>query len=148
MLGALILSVLLLIYGFWASIRGQKIAKGIIAFLYLIYALALLALGISLLALKTKLLETIDDFMAKDVEVRTEIETYFECIWNETGETSCKTMVENVFNRLGLWIGIGLIALFVLLIIGDIVAWKWIREWEEVSKSGSQTLTAPLTYSW
>jgi hypothetical protein len=152
---AMCVSVLLLFYGFWASACGRKAAKISLAVIYLVYGLVLLAIGIALLALKSNIIDTVQSFFVDkpvDDKVRTAFEKEFDCKWTpepET-ETDCKKKFQDLYGSFGVGIAAGLIVLFALLLVGDIIAWRWLcNNWEDVPEAAKQpTMTSPLTYSW
>jgi hypothetical protein len=151
-IAAMCVSILLLCYGFWASACGGKGAKYSLAIIYLVYALVLLAIGIALLALKNQITDAVETFFTKKPEedaVRTAFENELGCKWNTTTEPQCKDKFEQLYKSVGIGVGAGLIVLFAVLLLGDIVAWRWLcSKWEEAPTSAKPTMTSPLTYSW
>jgi hypothetical protein len=160
---AMCASILLLIYGFYASLSGGPCHKAILSFVYLIFALALGAFGICILALKKQIIKVVGDQWAKGTEFVHKFENQLNCTdWNSTSNTSstsststgekqsCKQVFEDFYRTFGTGISIGLIVLFGLLMIGDVFAWKFVcdKEHKKDEKGPSQSLTAPLTYSW
>jgi hypothetical protein len=149
---AMCVSILLLVYGFWASTCGGKGAKYSLAVIYLVYAFVLLAIGVVLLALKGKIIDAVDDYftgLAPDAKVRTAFEDEFNCKWNATVEVECKVKFEDMYKSFGIGVAAGLIVLFAILIAGDIVAWKWLcSTWDDDTTGPKANVTTPLTYSW
>jgi hypothetical protein len=156
-IAAMCASVLLLLYGLWASACGGKGVKYSLALVYLVYALGLLALGVSILALKERITDAVDDFFTREdpaSQVRTTFERELGCKWAAApGEeaVNCSKKVEDLYRSFGVGIAAGLIVLFAILLAGDVVAWRWLcSKWEDEEPAGAkpQTMTSPLTYSW
>jgi hypothetical protein len=147
LIGALITSIILLLYGFWASLFGRKLAKVVLIYLYSVYAVWLLGFGICLLALRTTVLTRINNFMDRDLDLRTYLELHFDCEWNATDDSSCKNRFEDVYDIFGTWIGLGLIGVCVILVAGDLVAWKNIGKLKNNEDSVKLSLlTLPFSY--
>jgi hypothetical protein len=149
---AMVVSLLLLIYGFYASICGGKAAKFSLAVIYLIYALVLLAIGVALLAIKDTIIDAVEDYFLSDTtaeDVRSKFETEFKCEW-EGNATNCKTKIQDLYKSFGVGIAAGLIVLFAILLLGDIIAWRWLcSKWEDGPAGGQGgDVKTPLTYSW
>jgi hypothetical protein len=146
----MVVSFLLLIFGFWASFRGAVWAKALLAVIYALYAVILLAIGILLLAMKNQITDAVQEYFdINPGEFRDKFEEALNCSWNDTNVT-CLEKFKDIYGTFGIGIGVGLILLAVVLLVGDGFAWKWICEkckYKEASSSQKQ-LTAPLTYSW
>jgi multidrug efflux pump subunit AcrB len=148
---AVCVSGLILFYGVWASIWGGKCPKALLAVFYAIYALLLGALGIVILALKKQIIDEMGHVFATQPDFQKALQDAADCQdWNDTEET-CKQVIEKFYGSFGLGAGIALIALFVVLLVGDGFAWKWTcQKWDGLDDGSSEkpATTTPLRYSW
>ncbi|OHT08688.1 hypothetical protein TRFO_04750 [Tritrichomonas foetus] len=164
---ALCVTALVFIFGIYSSCCGNKCTKGILTFIYLIYALVLAALGISLLIFKNKLpgyfREAYDSGKFSKEDIAT-LEETFNCQFPEsengtslllndtdTNQTDCFEMFESYVKDYGLWLGIALIILFVILFIGVVLACRLACKKDEESTGThpvKEQVSTPLTYGW
>ena len=156
----LCLSVLLLIYGFYASCCGNRCHKCLLSVFYLIFSITLGAVGVALLAVKGK----IEEGLAKlwetgQTQVTSALEDGFKCIsWDNHSiaeSERCRTKIMNFYSKYGNIGGGCLIALFVVLMAGTVLAFRFVCKSEPKSDKASSTqpngkdqFTTPLTYGW
>jgi hypothetical protein len=148
---AMVVSFLLLVFGFWSSFRGPPCSKAVLAVIYAIYAVALLGIGVCLLAMKGQITDAVQEYFDDNPgELRDAFQEGLNCSWNDTNAASCLDKFKEIYDTFGIGIGVGLIVLAVVLLIGDGFAWKWFCEtWRNREVLSNQTnLTEPLTYSW
>jgi hypothetical protein len=124
---AMALSGWLLITGFWASIWGNPCAKQAIPIIYLVYGVILLLLGICGLALKQQILTAIKDYFdGHPGRQRGLFEQVFNCSWNATNTVlDCMNELSETYTQYGTGFCIGFIALFAILLIADVLTWKF-----------------------
>jgi hypothetical protein len=155
---AMCVSILLLIYGFYASVYGGPCQKAVLSLIYLIFALAMGAFGICILALKKQITTAIGNEWNKGGDFVSNFEKQLKCqSWDNDSacnspepDRCCKHVFEDFYAKFGTGIGAGLIVLFVILMVGDVFAWKFVCEKakKKDEKGPSQSLTTPLTFSW
>jgi hypothetical protein len=150
---AVSVSFLLLLFGFWASIWGGRCSKSLLAIFYLVYAIALGGLGIVVLVLKNRIITQVGKVFDTNTDFHDHFTSIVNCTgWSEEG-TTCLQKVQDFFKTFGVGVSAGLIVLFVILLVGDIFAWRVIfcspsaREELSGSKPGAE-VTTPLRYSW
>jgi hypothetical protein len=161
---ALSVSLMILLYGIYASCCGEGCQKAVMSVLFMIYAVALIGIGVALLVLKSKIEEQFHVFWEKREDHPGAIEALeasFDCCgwdlsdfrvcFNSTRRGSwCGPKVEDAYKKYGTPIAGGLIGLGGLLLIGTIVAIVFVckaakeDEWESAS-SGRKN---PLTSGW
>jgi hypothetical protein len=157
---AMCVSLLLLFYGFYASVYGTACHKAVLSIVYCIFALALGALGICVIVLKNTISDDLGKYWATHETEMAQVEKRLDCFnWTQTnssqsGKESCKDVFDTFYNNFGKGIAAGLLVLFVILMVGDVFAWKFVcdrvngRSRLGDGSDGSKQLTAPLTYSW
>jgi hypothetical protein len=163
---ALGVSVLILLYCIYASCFGGSCQKVMIAVLFLAYALPLIALGISIVALKSKLKEQFCSFWesrSEHPDAVEAIEASLDCCgWdssddslcaNSTRQGSCGAKIDDYYQKYGIPAGGALLGLGVLLLIGTAIAIRFICKAEnsnrQESVSGEQkSMGTALTYGW
>lgn len=162
----LCVSALIFFFGVYASFCGKKCAKSILAIIYLIYALGLCALAILIFAFKTQTLETFKKFLErKPDELVIQLENLLKCCgydddynktWCETEasievkDVRCKPIIESNYKYAQYAAGV-LIGLFILLMVGDVIAFRLIcrkENDEERKNQNREQLSTPLTYGW
>lgn len=127
-LSALIVSALTLIFAIYASCCGKTCAKTTISIIYIIFALAIIGIGIIFLAFQS----TIKDGMYKiwngslDQQTVKEFEKLFKChTWDSPFEETthtCKYFTDNKLSKYLMYAGIFTICLGVILLISVIAA--------------------------
>jgi hypothetical protein len=120
--------------------------------IYLLYAMLVLAIGIILLALKKEIISTVEDYFVSK-STRTKDRRAFEreigCTWNATNGVDCRIRCEELYNSFGIGVAAGLIVLFALLLLGDVIAWRWLCcTWYDGQANLSKDTATPMTYSW
>jgi hypothetical protein len=147
------LSLLLLLYGFYASIWGNACHKAVLSTFYGIFAIVLGALGICVLAFKTKIIEGLSNYLNDNQDALNEFGRELHCS-TVNGAAECMNVFGSYYDKFGKGIGAALIVLFVILMVGDVLAWKFVcdrirgRDKLGDGSDGGKQLTAPLTYSW
>lgn len=158
---ALCVSFLVFCFGIYASCKGTKCTRSVLAVIYILYAIFVGAMAIFFLAFKNKILTLIgDQYNKENNELVESINKAFNCnSWegNQTVNTtvsenttliSCKEKIEKFYNKTQLVIGIILIAVFLILVVGIILVFKYICCSAEDSTSSKERLSTPLTYGW
>jgi hypothetical protein len=153
---AMVVSILILGFGIYASCCGGKGAQTILTLIYLVYALALGALGIAILAMKNPILSQIGDLWdSDDPDISAAVDNIRDqehCRgWgNETDQSiDCKLKIEDLYKKYGIPAGAVLIVLFLLLLVGVFFAFKSIcSKDDEPDLDRSSKVTTPLTYGW
>jgi hypothetical protein len=152
-IAAMCVSLLLLLYGFYASLCGSRGHKFLLAVLYCIFAVLIALLGIFILALRNKISTSVGELFDKHSgsSFVTMLEEELQCS-NWTGCTDppcCKDRFDELYRSYGNPIGASLIVLFVALMVGDFFAWKWVcKNLNTDSTKEHMETTTPLTYSW
>lgn len=156
----LCLSILLFIYGLYASCCGNRCHKCLLSVFYLIFTITLGAVGVALLAAKSKVKEGLAKlWQDNEKSVTDALEEGFKCkSWNDASipkEQRCETVITEFYEKYGNIGGGVLIALFVVLMGGTIIAFRFVCKREPKSDKASSTqpngkdqFTTPLTYGW
>lgn len=155
----LCVSLLILIYGTYASCCGGRCHKVIISLIYIIWALVLLAVGIYVLGSKGKLLDMLGEHWDANKEkgAISTAEQELKCSgWNVVtpGISTCKEVISGYYNKYGKPCAGVLIVLSLILFVGVFLAFKMIcRKTTDERGSSSQQggrdqFTTPLTYGW
>jgi len=154
----LCVSILVLLYGAYASCCGGRCHKLVLTVLYLVFSLVLGAIGVALLAVKGEVEKGLAMLWSTGkTDVTDSLEEGFSCKgWGEASD-SCKTVIMDFYSKWGTIAGGALIGLFVLLMIGVVFACRFIcrSRADEGSEKGSAAqpgardqFTAPLAYGW
>lgn len=155
----LCVSILILIYGTYASCCGAKCHKILICILYSLFSVALLALGVYMLAAKSQLMDLLSQAWSSS-EGFLAVETELNCSgWsvatNNTRPTKCEEVIGNYYDKYGKLGGGVFIVLGVLLFGGVILAFKIICRKNKGDERGSSQqgsdrnqFTTPLHYGW
>lgn len=153
----LCVSLLILIYGTYASCCGGKCHKVIISLIYIIWAIVLLAVAVYVLVSKDKLLDTLGGAWDSNNETFKHAENGLKCHnWDKKeGELeTCKVKITEIYEKYGTPAGAVLIILALLLFVGVFLAFKIIcRKTADDGASSSQQggrdqFTTPLSYGW
>lgn len=157
---ALCISFLVFCFGIYASCKGTKCTRSVLAVIYIVYALFVGAMAIFFLAFKSKIVELIGkEYNKKNNELVESINKAFKCnSWvginnttdylQENATISCKEKINEFYNKTQLVIGIVLIAVFLILIIGIILVFKYICCSKDDASSNKEQISTPLTYGW
>lgn len=168
---ALCVSILVLLFALYASVKGNKCVRTILVFIYIIYAAIVGAAAIFLFAFKGKLLSLINTGVEKNnSDVIHSISEGFNCKMGTEqviieGQTktkyyfynsSCESAVNSFYKAKLPPIGGCLVGIFVILVIGIILSFRYLcctkenqdlSTTEPINKSKDQ-LNSPLTYGW
>lgn len=157
---ALCVSFLVFCFGIYASCKGTKCSRSILAIIYIIYALFIGFMAIFFLAFKNKIIELIGkEYNKNNNEFVESINKAFNChSWEVINNTidylqenktiSCKEKICEFYNKTQLVIGIILIGVFLILIFGIVLVFKYICCSNEDDSSLKEQISTPLTYGW
>lgn len=159
---ALCVSILVLLFALYASIKGNKCVRTLLVFIYIIYAVIVGAAAIVLFAFKQKLINLIQTGVEKNnTDLIHSITEGFKCKMIEKPKltfigSDCENKVNSFYKSKLPPIGGCLIGIFVILVIGIILSFKYLcctkevqdlSTTEPINKSKDQ-LNSPLTYGW
>lgn len=166
---ALCVSILVLLFALYASVKGNKCVRTILVFIYIIYAFIVGAAAIFLFAFKGKLMDLIETGVKdkNNSDIIHSITEAFKCEMN-VNETvnhtkqyyfkgsNCEDEVSKFYKAKLPPIGGCLIGIFVILVIGIVLSFRYLccvkdnqdlSTTEPINKSKDQ-LNSPLTYGW
>lgn len=164
---ALCVSVLVLLFAFYASCKGNKCVRTILVFIYIIYALIVGAAAIFLFAFKGKLMGLISDGVEKNnSDLIHSIQEGFNCKMNSNTTkngtvyyfygSECDDKVNSFYKAKLPPIGGCLVGIFVILVIGIVLSFRYlccVKETQDLSTTepinkNKDSLNSPLTYGW
>ncbi|KAH0786108.1 Tetraspanin family protein [Histomonas meleagridis] len=149
---ALCISILVFIFGIYASVKGKKCARSLLAIIYIFYALIVGAMAIFVLACKGVLYDAVkSQFDSGNQDFINIIQAGFNCkSWDNAtvGNTSCKSAIETFYNSTILIIGICLGVVFFILLVGIIFVFKYVCCGKDDKSDDNNQISTPLTYGW
>ena len=157
---ALCVSILILIFGLYSSCCGGNCSKTIMTVIYVVYGVALFALGIIAFSCKSKVMDKIGDLWKHNNTVVPDIEKKVGCCgWDnytqECSETQelCSKLVEDLYTKWGYVVGGLLLGLSILLIVSSIVALVYAfknndNPYNHPDSNSKNQYDTPLDYNW
>jgi hypothetical protein len=159
---AMVVSLLILAYGIYASCFGGSCQKGLMTVIFGVYGVVVVALGIGVLAFKSQLVEGFKELWndpIKNAKAISTLETGLDCSgWDNSSSPddipTCETKIRDYYTKYGSPAGGVLLGLGLLLLVGVGFAIKFIcsaskdGDTEYSNVSGKSNVTTPLTYGW
>ncbi|KAH0795233.1 Tetraspanin family protein [Histomonas meleagridis] len=148
---ALVISIVVFIFGIYASFSKNRCVKCILSIIYIVYAIFVLIMAIVILALGGAISEVISREFQSNPDFRSSFEKTFNCYtWNSnTSNNTCQSVFDSSFGVARKAIGGCLLGIFFLLLIGIIVAFCHVCRKRSDDFSGSEnTINTPLSYGW